>query len=298
MKRYLNSLVVSVSGVEQVEHLLTDNTEDITRIILERNWSAEDLLVVNGGDGTAQHVFTACLNLDMDIVPTFALLPGGTTNMTANDYNSSRRYSTALGTLRDHLIGTRPLPPVSKRLLVVESPDNNKKNYGAFFGTGLIIQGIQYCDDYIYRTGMRSEIGAGIAVARAAWGIARKQPPFAKVVTVAIDDYPAMPMLFLMTTSLDRLFLGMTPFWGVGNGELRSTRIMQGATKFLRNLPNVIRGGASAAGLTRVGGYESEILKGMTLSFDGPYTIDGEIYDSHDEELVISTSRAIDVLSL
>ena len=238
VKRHLRSLITELSCLEGCEHLVTTEQTDLTKLISERNWAAADLVVINGGDGTAQRVFTAFLNLKIETLPRFALLPGGTTNMTANCYNHSRSYKSALRVLHACMV-SKDTEHFSARYLVEVSTANGTL-YGAFFGAGLIVQGILFCHDYVYKTGMRSEIGAGVALVRAAWGITRKQAPFSNPTAVQIDEYPELPMLILMVSSLDKLFLGMRPFWGKENGALHLTSIVQGAVQFLRRLPRVM----------------------------------------------------------
>ena len=296
VKRHLGTLITELSGLEGYEHLVTTKETDIAKLISGRAWATEDLVVINGGDGTAQRVFSAFLNLEIANLPRFALLPGGTTNMTASCYNRSRSYKSALRTLRIRIVA-RDTEHFSARYLV-EVTTGTGVLYGAFFGAGLIVQGIQFCHDYVYKTGMRSEIGAGIALARAAWGIARKQAPFSNPTAVQIDEYPELPMLILLVSSLDKLFLGMRPFWGKENGALHLTSIMQGAVQFLRRLPRIMKGGKYATALSRAEGYESRNTDRVHLDFDGPFTIDGELFETQGAPLLVSSSRVIGVLSL
>lgn len=234
--------------------------------------------------------------------------------MTARAYNTSRSYPSALMSLQKLIDkGESELLLDERQLVGVEILDVTdglakkslaQKTYGAFFGTGLIVQGIQFCHDFVYKTGMRSELGAGMALIRAVWGIAFKQAPFEKAVTVGLGDKPAQPMLVLMFSSLPKLFLGMRPFWGTEPGALHMTGIRQGAEQFLRRLPTIIRGGDLAAKLSAAGklnqeaGYESGNLDSIKLYFDGPYTIDGELFETRGSVLNIAASATIRVLSL
>ena len=296
VKRYLGRLVTELPHLDGLEHLVTTDETDLAKLVSERVWTAEDLVVINGGDGTAQRVLTAFLKQDMDILPGFALLPGGTTNMTANCYNHSRSYKKALGSLRRSITTNDSRELVARYLVEVSS--SNGTIYGAFFGAGLIVQGIQFCHDYVYKTGMRSEIGAGIALVRAAWGIARKQAPFSNPSVIRVDEYPELPMLIFMVSSLDKLFLGMRPFWGKENGALHLTGIMQGAVRFLRRLPRIMKGGDKAATLSSAQGYESRNTDRVNLDFDGPFTIDGELFETSGLPVTLSSSRVIGVLGL
>jgi hypothetical protein len=152
-----------------------------------------------------------------------------------------------------------------------------------FFGTGAIIHGIEYCRASIHTKGVANEVGPGLAMARTLWGIARRERRFARpvAVSVALDDAPTAPaedILILLVSSLERLFLGMRPFWGKENAPLHVSLIHAGADHLLRDLPSLLRGRPGRH--TNAEGYQSRNVARIGLTLDGPWTLDGEMYQA------------------
>ncbi len=87
----------------------------------------------------------------------------------------------------------------------------------------------------------------------------------------------ATDITLLVVSTLQRLFLNIHPFWGEVNGKLLHTTIVQSpAKRLIRNLPALLRGKPNHH-LSSESGYLSYNLDSISLSFDGPFTMDGEI---------------------
>jgi hypothetical protein len=82
-----------------------------------------------------------------------------------------------------------------------------------------------------------------------------------------------------MVSTLNRLFLGMKPFWSKACGPLRYTSLRVPYRYLWRVLPTVLRGKPHALA-TGSHGYVSENLSEVRLVFDGGFVLDGEIYMS------------------
>jgi diacylglycerol kinase (ATP) len=275
-----------VANHPRVHHYPTSGPADIPTALAALAHEGVPVLAINGGDGTVAHVLTRLLqDAPFERLPLVALLPGGTTNMTAGDVGMRGNLGNALKRLcrwaDDERAEARLLP---RSILRVDSGTGRPATYGMFFGTGAIIQGIDYCRARIHTKGIVSEIGAGLAMARTMWGIARQDRRFARplAVSVAFDaasPAPAQDLLILLVSTLERLFLGMRPYWGTGPGPLHVSIIRAGADRLLRRLPALLRGRPGRqAGLTE--GYQSHNVGRVTLMLDGPYTLDGEIYQA------------------
>ena len=153
-----------------------------------------------------------------------------------------------------------------------------------FFGTGAIIHGIEYCRTRIHTKGVANEIGPGLAMARTMWGIARGDSRFARAVSVSVafgtaPPEPAEDILILLISSLERLFLGMRPYWGNEDEPLHVSMISADARHLLRNLPTLVRGKPGRHADTAAG-YRSHNVRRISLTLDGPYTLDGEMYQA------------------
>jgi diacylglycerol kinase (ATP) len=80
----------------------------------------------------------------------------------------------------------------------------------------------------------------------------------------------------LVISGLQRLFLGIHPFWGEPGRALYYTAIEQRATGFARALPSILRG-KPAAHVNAANGYHSATIDSVSLDFHGSYTLDGEL---------------------
>jgi hypothetical protein len=92
-----------------------------------------------------------------------------------------------------------------------------------------------------------------------------------------------------MATALDRLFLGLRPFWGEGPGDVRFTSIGADARRFGRSLPRILSGRAGDALVDR-DGYVSRNAGRVDLRMDCGFTVDGELEAPSPDRIVSITS--------
>ena len=167
------------------------------------------------------------------------------------------------------------------RHLLQRSRDGHRPQLGLCLGMGAVIRGIEYAHERIFSLGLRDELAAGVALLRAGWGIARREPVFADGVPLELDidgeSLHSRASIFLITT-LNELLIGIRPFWGEGNAPLRVTLVREHAHRFLRSFPDLLRGRPEPH-LTEAGGYFSRRGDAQSTSRAKDRTlIDGEIY--------------------
>lgn len=296
-------------------HRITEHPQALLALVGHDRWRRDDLLVINGGDGSVQHALTALLGRCPPARwPAVACLPGGTTNMTAYDLNAHRDFGRCLGTLKRACAPGDPVPPAPRRVVRVsgvketapggEAPDQ----YGLFFGVGTIVQGIEYFHARIRRRGGH-ELGAGAALVRTLWGIARHQEPFSEPLRVRMTP-PALTgpdggegaaaelsVRLLLATTLDRLFLGIRPYWGSGTGALKATMVERRARGFLSRMPRLLRGRPDET-MTPALGYHSGRVDRLSLTFHGPCTLDGELFGNTDDPIDVCATEPVRFLRL
>jgi hypothetical protein len=182
---------------------------------------------------------------------------------------------------------------------------------GLFFGIGTIVQGVEYFHQRVRRHSGGHELGAGAALVRTLWGIARQQPPFSLPLEVAVQapalllpDRACAPqqldplsVRLLLATTLDRLFLGMRPYWGSGAGALKTTLVERRAPAFLVRVPRLLRGRPDRS-MTPQLGYHSGRIGKLTLTFDGSYTLDGELFGNAGDTIDICATEPVRFLPL
>ncbi len=311
-RRAIPAVRCAVPPSARVEHRLTESRAQVAALVGHDRWQPDDLLVINGGDGSVQLALTALLaQCPPDRRPRVACLPAGTTNMTAFDVNAHRRFKVCLETLAQSLRGGGEVTPAPRPLVAVRRHGTpaSDAHCGLFFGAGTIVQGIEY-----YHTRLRSrtgsgELGPGMALARTLWGIARHQPPFDEALSVAVatpradGDHPqtstgcTVAVRLVLATTLDRLFLGMRPFWGEGGGALRATLVERRAPAFAAHLPRLLSGHPNPRMIPRRG-WHSRRLDGLTLRFDGAYTLDGELFANAGDTIDVSATEPVRFLPL
>jgi hypothetical protein len=179
--------------------------------------------------------------------------------------------------------------------------DGAQARCGFFLGVGSVVDGIEYCHEQIYALGITGALAPGLAVLRAAYGIARNEPRFSQPcqLTLTQPDGEAQPLatsMFLSST-LEHLFLGIRPFWGQEPYPLRYTLIRARPHRFFASLPQLVRGNPQAK-LTPAQGYHSHNVPNLRLQGEGRFTIDGEFYSLPSQPLEISLTEPLPFLAL
>lgn len=272
-----------------VTHRLVHSPDDIQSALEDLAQRRVDVVAINGGDGTVAAVLT-CLFYCRPFkrMPPLVLLPGGSTNMTASDCGLRGNLKKALRKLCSwaqwgHVQGT----PIQRPVLRVQPGSGCPPKYGMFFGAGAIIQGIEYCHANIHSIGLRDELGPGLAMLRTLWGIVRRDTRFVAPVPITTglnqpEPSKTQDVMILLISTLERLFLGMCPYWGKQAAPLHFSLIRDGAEHLIRAFPALLRGRPNRYGKPEAG-YLSHNVSEVHLTMDSSFTIDGELYQARVE---------------
>jgi len=275
-------LAAALAARPQVRHFVTGSAAELPAICAELGAQPLQLLVINGGDGTAAAVFAALLDtLPAARRPLLALLPAGTANMTAGDVGIRGSLRGARRRLL-HWIDTPQRPPgaVVERAVLRVQAGAGPRRYGMFLGAGLIMAGTEYAHRALHARGLRDDFSLGLGLVRSLWGIARGEAEFRRAQPLALSldggAERAFDARILAVSTLHRLFLGIRPFWGRESGPLALSLIEAGAPGLLRNFPGLLRGRPGPRA-TPEAGYHSHRARELQLAFDGACNLDGEI---------------------
>ncbi len=245
-----------------------------------------EILVINGGDGTVAATLTSLFNdRPLDRLPLLALLAGGTTNMTAADAGMKGRARRALARLLAWARHPDPhVPSVRRPVLRVQVGENGRPLYGMFFGTGAIIKGIEFCHQRILRRGLRDGLGPGLCMLRVLFALLRGDQRYVAPVSLAVAASPSWEAapgdgeyFILLASTLERLFLGLRPYWGRRDGGLYCSAIRANPHRPLRVIPSLLWGRPGRHARPEHG-YWSGKLEELALTLEGTFTIDGELY--------------------
>ena len=258
-----------------------------------------------GGDGTIQATMGALFNhCPFQAMPSLAILPAGTANLMAGDIGLGKfeaktleRFFTEARMEHTQLLHeTRPI-------LRIRFPEDREPLCGMFFGVGAIYHGTQLGLQTKRSIGRLGEWGAGLILVKfllaLATGSRKGLNPIKVQVTIGETASVQDEYLVLMVTTLNRLFLGMKPFWTKQSRPLRYTSLRVPYRYLWRVLPTALSGMAHPLA-TKEHGYMSETLSEIRLVFNSGFVLDGEVYSSAkpDEPLLLDSPGELSFVRL
>lgn len=287
----------ALADYPDVVHCETATSAELTKALQHLAQEGVQVLVINGGDGTVQATLTALLQQPcFSALPLLAILPRGTTNMTAGDVGLRGSPQRALAKL---LAWSRQPQSsvyfIQRHVLQVQTSDACR--YGMFFGAGAIIRGIELCHQQLYTWGLRNKWAPGLATLRILAAMAWRDPAYVAPVPVRVGLDQQAPdstqdYLAILVSSLERLFLSLRPYWGHETGALFYTAIRAHPKRALCALPPLFWGRPNRFG-TPENGYYSHNVTDVQLKLNSHYTLDGELYSSPDGWVQISSGERL-----
>ena len=244
-----------------------------------------DCVVVNGGDGTIQATMGALFqHQPFSVMPSLALLPAGTANLMAGDVGLGKFEPQTLEQFLTEVQSAHPQTVTETRsILRIRFPEEREPLHGMFFGAGAIYHGTQMGLQTKQSIGRLGEWGAGLILVKFLFALATGSRKGLNPISAEIAVGKAPPVqdeyLVLLVTTLDRLFLGMKPFWSKNLGPLRYTSLRVPYRYLWRVLPTLLRGKSHALATTNHG-YQSDNLSEIRMSFESGFVLDGEVYTS------------------
>jgi hypothetical protein len=270
-----------------LRHRRVQTPADVAEALADFARDGIEVVAINGGDGTIQAALTAVLGERLfDPPPLFAVLTAGTTSMISRDVGLRGSRAEALRRLlRWAQSPDERARLVERPVLRLEHAPGAPPQFGMFFGAAGIEQGIRFCLTRIHTLGVSGEPGAGLALAALLSSLARGRRDVVHPVpvTTALDDGPPerRDHLVLMVTTLERLVVGLRPFWGDGTAPLHYTAVLGHPRRLLAALPRVLRGRPGGAA-TADNGYVSRDVSEVRVWLEGTgYTLDGEMFTGH-----------------
>jgi len=242
-----------------------------------------DLLVVQGGDGTLREVLTALPRAFGEHPPEIAVLATGKTNLAARSLGSFGPGMKALERLRDAAergsLRRQRLP-----VLEVASPGQDASGplRGLLFGAGAFTDAKLLADRRLQRPGIHDGLVVALALAGVALrtqGRGNQSLRDGVPATVAPDRMPPVwgRSFLLLATPLDRLMLGLWPFWGEGQGPVRWLNVAAPPQRLMAALWAATRGRPRP--WMPAAGYRSGRANRVAIHLGGPFVLDGEMFE-------------------
>jgi len=263
-----------------VVHFELDGMETVDEALQLFARANPAILIINGGDGTIGAVLAAILHRNpFDVVPPIAFLPGGKTNMTAADLGYRGKPEKVLRRLLDIAQrGTIAKRLATRHLVELDLGDGTNPRVGTFFGTAGVVKGIHWCRQKAYSRGIPNGVAHVAVVGKlllSAFGIG--QPMMTSdpmTVTVLGGGRFSGQFSAVISTTLDRLILGLKPYGREGAGGLRFSAVEAGGSNLARALKGLVTG---AYGKKTIDGVHVRRANEIRIEGTDPVTLDGEI---------------------
>ena len=279
-----------LSAVREILHHLPDTIHreavtvpDTAASLEEFMQNGVDLVAINGGDGTIQTVLTALFNFKpYPQLPLLAILRAGTDSIIARDIGIKGSRNRGL-----HKLVTWARKPTSENTIVsrpimqLRASSLQQPLYGMIFGAAVIYQGILFCRRNIHTLGVTGALAPGLTLARFVLGVIRRNPQYATAAPLSIELDQTAPIrddfLMVLVSTVERLFLGLRPYWGTESADLHFTAIADRAQYLMRVLPSMARGHRCRL-RTSQNGYFSHNANEVRLNINSGFMLDGELH--------------------
>lgn len=251
-----------------------------------KEFAAQDVrhLMIDGGDGTLRDVMCALPAAYGAAWPTLALCASGNTNLAAMDVGGFVHGPESVAQFHAAISG--PARRSRRQVLEVRWPDGSQPPvFGFFVGCANYLRGVQMATGSLRQRGFFHSWAVAGTIVGAAWqvltGPDNSDWQRGSALTLTIDDAAAVSAtrFVLLATSLDKLMLGLWPFWSDENarGAIHWLDIRAPAPRIGRALPALLRGQPKDWMLAS-GAYHSGRAKRLRLRLNEPLIIDGEAY--------------------
>lgn len=236
-----------------------------------------DVVGVAGGDGTLRDVLSALIPAYGGAPPPVAIVPRGKTNVAAADVGGAR----SLARLAAALKAGEPGRVSVRRPIAVGAAGWTR--YGFVFGAGAFERATRLANEKVHARGLTQGLGVAAAVAGAVGSMMspagrdgwRAGVPAALAVDGRAEHEG--PLFVALATGLNRLTLGLWPFWGAGPGGFALTHIAAPPERLLAALPAV------ACGRPRPwmaeAGYRSVRADAADFRIHAPFIVDGDTFE-------------------
>ena len=289
-----------LANEKDIAHFKVSDIGQIPEILCRCAELGAKTIVVNGGDGTADLVFSSLLNhKPYQHLPTLALLPSGKANMTSAGWGlTGNPEDTLRAILKYRRLGSLSPYAVERSLLCVHRDGGRAPLYGAFFGAAEVVDGIQLCRRHIYPLKIPNALSHTATLSILLWRNLFGQHRNSSIKIA--DDKSLLEngrFFVIAVTTLDKLLLGLKLIPEKKEslpGPLTYLSLRAGVSATLR---------AAGSLITRhVGpglGRTVRSATRLTINFSGTYTVDGELYEAQaGEKLILEGSTQLRFIQL
>lgn len=287
LRKHAEPMQMLHTALPEIRQIQATNLQEFKRAVLMVVEARVKWLIVVGGDGTLQGIIGclfACIPPEQ--WPEITIVPAGTTNMTAQDLGMSKRADQVIENIRQYLQQGGTIKRVQRPVLRIEQA-GRENVYGMMLGLGLIARGVKFSRSRIKQIGVTGNIFTILIVLRSLIGtfFGRPSDEWAPVRIVQKRDAGESEekmYLFTLVSALEKLLLGIRPYWGTESTPLHVTLVEHDCKKLWRNFWPLVCG--QGHGLNKKDGYHSYNTSVIELWLDDEYIVDGELYTASSDD--------------
>lgn len=247
-------------------------------------------LVVDGGDGTVVAAVSAALRVPEFVrLPRLAVVPSGMTNLIAAEIGVTAPRDAVIDRLLAASAAALEAATVTHAPMRIER-GGLPPLHGFLFGAAAFHRGTILSWERVHPLGATQHAAAGLGILaniwRAVFGADRRAFLDGDAIRVSVDGMrlPGERRFLLLLSTLDRLVLGLHPFWGQGEGGIRWLDVTAPPAQLFRALPRALLGRPAA--WMEPAGYRSGRASRIRLETDRPFIVDGEVIEPGPDGIV------------
>ncbi len=266
-----------------------ENFDDLPEILARLAAKGVTTLFISSGDGTVQATQTLLAeNQIFERLPTLALLPHGTTNMTATTLGCHLRSRTAVADLAQSPEDlANPASLKTRHTVRIVNPAGRGPLHGMFVGCGSIRGAVEFTQSAMNNNNIRGEL-APLATLLALMGrylFSSRETGIVKAYHMQVEaDAETMAegrLLLFLASTLEKLILRCHPYWAPGESEMKALTITYPPPNVLRNILPLMYG---FPGRNLPEACQSRASKTLQAAGTVPYVVDGEFFDAPADE--------------
>lgn len=272
-----------ISRTPHVFHIEISDIADIPKALKMFADARVALVAVNGGDGTIQAVLSHLYHdKPFSTQPLLAILPGGKTNMIANDLGVRgapwRVLKRLLKRVRRNRLDSRI---VARSAIALDPGDGLPARLGMFLGGAGMINAILWCRTKVHTRRLGSEkLEHALAILLLTLSIVspfHRSPIAASEMRLETGDGAPIEGRFCLVigTTLKALLFNLKPFGCSGEGAIKFSAIESGTASVLRAVIAVVTGWF---GKQPPRGAHAGRTDRLIMHTTDPVTLDGEIF--------------------
>jgi len=288
--------------LEPLGHVVYERLDDFGDLLPALQRLADraiEVLVISGGDGTVSAALTGIVEGGIFAeAPAIAILPGGTSNTIAADVGLHGEPLAALS----RLVQLTVVPPIESRSLIRVEYDRTKPAVcGMFFGTAAVCDAIALRRRLFPQRWLPDPIAAALTLGYVLGGAALGREGVLSGQRIRLNlggnEVPARQYVLVIATTLSKIVLGGSPFWGPVDGPLKCTTIASPARQLIRNVYRLLYGSDRERLPASV--YHSAAVERIELSMDCAFNLDGEFFHpGSDDPVVLTTTPPVRFVQL